>query len=144
MSIFVFRGKTAELEKGFQKYDAMAVIPFCANKMTKRDVIIENVVAGNEPKLGMPEVAKIIDEQHAREPDGWCKTRLLAAKLEPVRKAGNISEPAKTAKISAPRDFFLCPRDAYCSFLECFIAENAAESHLSCKTQLWHSQRMNF
>ena len=31
--------------------------------------------------LGMPEVAARIDEMHARERDGWRKTRLLAVKL---------------------------------------------------------------
>lgn len=32
-------------------------------------------------KLGMAEVAGCIDARHAREPDGWRKTRLLAVKL---------------------------------------------------------------
>lgn len=38
-------------------------------------------MAGIKLKLGMPEVAAHIDEMHAREPDGWRKTRLLAVKL---------------------------------------------------------------
>lgn len=38
-------------------------------------------MAGHKLKLGVPEVAQIIDERHAREPDGWRKTRLLAVKL---------------------------------------------------------------
>lgn len=38
-------------------------------------------MAGIKLKLGMPEVAAQIDERHAREPDGWRKTRLLAVKL---------------------------------------------------------------
>ena len=38
-------------------------------------------MAGVKLKLGMPEVAARIDEMHAREPDGWRKTRLLAVKL---------------------------------------------------------------
>ena len=38
-------------------------------------------MAAHKLKLGMPEVAKIIDERHARESDGWRKTRLLAVKL---------------------------------------------------------------
>src|SRR5829696_4783990 len=38
-------------------------------------------MAGIKLKLGMPEVAARIDALHAREPDGWRKTRLLAVKL---------------------------------------------------------------
>ena len=38
-------------------------------------------MAGIKLKLGMPEVAGRIDKMHAREPDGWRKTRLLAVKL---------------------------------------------------------------
>ena len=38
-------------------------------------------MAGIKLNLGMPEVAARIDERHAREPDGWRKTRLLAVKL---------------------------------------------------------------
>ncbi len=38
-------------------------------------------MAGVKLKLGMPEVAARIDEMHARERDGWRKTRLLAVKL---------------------------------------------------------------
>jgi transposase len=38
-------------------------------------------MAGIKLKLGMPEVAARIDERHAREADGWRKTRLLAVKL---------------------------------------------------------------
>lgn len=38
-------------------------------------------MAGVKLKLGMPEVAARIDERHAREPEGWRKTRLLAVKL---------------------------------------------------------------
>src|SRR2546425_11728185 len=38
-------------------------------------------MAGRKLKLGRPKVAWIIDERHAREPDGWRKTRLLAVKL---------------------------------------------------------------
>ena len=41
----------------------------------------EGGMAGIKLKLGMPEVAARIDEMHAREPDGWRKTRLLAVKL---------------------------------------------------------------
>ncbi len=36
---------------------------------------------GRKLKLGLPEVAKTIDEMHAREGVGWRKTRLLAVKL---------------------------------------------------------------
>ena len=36
---------------------------------------------GRKFKLHEPEVAACIDERHAREPDGWRKTRLLAVKL---------------------------------------------------------------
>ena len=38
-------------------------------------------MAGIKLKLGRPEVAARIDALHAREPDGWRKTRLLAVKL---------------------------------------------------------------
>ena len=38
-------------------------------------------MAGIKLKLGMPEVAARIEEMHAREADGWRKTRLLAVKL---------------------------------------------------------------
>jgi transposase len=38
-------------------------------------------MAGIKLKLGLPEVAARIDELHAREPEGWRKTRLLAVKL---------------------------------------------------------------
>jgi transposase len=38
-------------------------------------------MAGVKLKLGMPEVAARIDAMHAREPDGWRKTRRLAVKL---------------------------------------------------------------
>lgn len=38
-------------------------------------------MAGVKLKLGVPEVAARIDEMHARERDGWRKTRLLAIKL---------------------------------------------------------------
>ena len=38
-------------------------------------------MAGVKLKLGMPEVAARVDRMHAREPDGWRKTRLLAVKL---------------------------------------------------------------
>ena len=38
-------------------------------------------MAGIKLKLGVPEVAAGIDERHARAPDGWRKTRLLAVKL---------------------------------------------------------------
>ena len=36
---------------------------------------------GRKLKLNQPEVAASIEERHAREPDGWRKTRLLAVKL---------------------------------------------------------------
>jgi transposase len=36
---------------------------------------------GRKLKLGRPDVAAIIDDLHAAEPDGWRKTRLLAVKL---------------------------------------------------------------
>ena len=36
---------------------------------------------GRKLKLNKPEVAACSDELHAREPDGWRKTRLLAVKL---------------------------------------------------------------
>lgn len=36
---------------------------------------------GRTLKLGSPEVAAVIDERYAREPDGWRKRRLLAVKL---------------------------------------------------------------
>src|SRR5215207_4016235 len=38
-------------------------------------------MAGRKLKLGRPEVAAIIDQRHAQEPEGWRKTRLLAVKL---------------------------------------------------------------
>jgi transposase len=38
-------------------------------------------MAKDKIKLGRPEVAEIIDARHAREPEGWRKTRLLAVKL---------------------------------------------------------------
>ena len=38
-------------------------------------------MSGQKLKLGRPEVAAIIDDLHAKEPDGWRKTRLLAVKL---------------------------------------------------------------
>jgi transposase len=38
-------------------------------------------MAGIKLKLKLPKVAARIDELHAREPDGWRKTRLLAVKL---------------------------------------------------------------
>ena len=38
-------------------------------------------MAGVKLKLGLPEIAAIIDERHANEPDGWSKNRLLAVKL---------------------------------------------------------------
>ncbi len=38
-------------------------------------------MAGNTLKLGSPEVAAVIDERYAAEPDGWRKRRLLAVKL---------------------------------------------------------------
>ena len=36
---------------------------------------------GRKLKLNQPAVAACIDQRHAREPDGWRKTRLLAVKL---------------------------------------------------------------
>jgi transposase len=36
---------------------------------------------GRKTKLGCPEVAAVIDDLHAKEPDGWRKNRLLAVKL---------------------------------------------------------------
>lgn len=36
---------------------------------------------GRTLQLGRPEVAAIIDERYAKEPDGWRKRRLLAVKL---------------------------------------------------------------
>ena len=36
---------------------------------------------GRKLKFGKPEVAACIDQLHAREPEGWRKTRLLAVKL---------------------------------------------------------------
>ena len=38
-------------------------------------------MAGRKLKLGIPDVAAVIDQRHAQEPDGWRKTRLLAVKL---------------------------------------------------------------
>jgi transposase len=38
-------------------------------------------MAGQKMKLGCPDVAAVIDELHAKEPDGWRKNRLLAVKL---------------------------------------------------------------
>jgi transposase len=38
-------------------------------------------MTGRNLKLGRPEVAAIIDERYAREPDGWRRRRLLAVKL---------------------------------------------------------------
>lgn len=38
-------------------------------------------MAGRTLRLGRPEVAAIIDQRHAQEPEGWRKTRLLAVKL---------------------------------------------------------------
>ena len=38
-------------------------------------------MAGVKLKLGMPEVAVRAAAMHAKQPHGWCKTRLLAVKL---------------------------------------------------------------
>lgn len=38
-------------------------------------------MSGYNLKLGRPDIAEIIDEMHAAEPDGWRKNRLLAVKL---------------------------------------------------------------
>lgn len=38
-------------------------------------------MANRKLKLNLPAVAAIIDRRHAREPEGWRKTRLLAVKL---------------------------------------------------------------
>ena len=38
-------------------------------------------MASRTLKLGSPEVAAVVDERYAREPDGWPKRRLLAVKL---------------------------------------------------------------
>src|SRR5687767_7279870 len=38
-------------------------------------------MAGKTLQLGKPDVAAIIDERYAKEPDGWRKRRLLAVKL---------------------------------------------------------------
>jgi hypothetical protein len=37
---------------------------------------------GRKTKLGCPEVAAVIDDLHAKEPDGWRKNRPLAVKLQ--------------------------------------------------------------
>ena len=52
-------------------------------------------MAGNIFKLGCPEVAAIIDERYAAEPDGWGKRRLLAIKLAAKAKY----TPAEVAKL---------------------------------------------
>lgn len=56
-------------------------------------------MAGIKLKLGMPEVAARIDERHAREPEGWRKTRLLAVKLA-ARGASTSAEIADVCGIA--------------------------------------------
>ena len=54
---------------------------------------------GRKLKLNNPEVAACIDERHAREPDGWRKTRLLAVKLA-ARGASTAAEIADLCGIA--------------------------------------------
>ena len=56
-------------------------------------------MAGVKLKLGMPEVAARVDTRHAREPDGWRKTRLLAVKLA-ARGASTSAEIAERCGIA--------------------------------------------
>ncbi len=59
---------------------------------------------GSKLKLGMPEVAKGIDEMHARERAGWRRTRLLAVKLV-ARGAATSAEIADLCGVSRGRLF---------------------------------------
>ena len=59
---------------------------------------------GAKLKLGMPEVAKGIDEMHARERAGWRRTRLLAVKLV-ARGAATSAEIADLCGVSRGRLF---------------------------------------
>ena len=61
-------------------------------------------MSGYNLKLGRPEIAVIIDDLHAAEPDGWRKNRLLAVKL--AAKGGMTSaEVADLCGISRGRLF---------------------------------------
>lgn len=43
--------------------------------------MIQKLMAAPKIKLGRPDIAQVIDERYAQEPDGWRKRRLLAVKL---------------------------------------------------------------
>ena len=51
--------------------------------------LTESVMPGRTLQLGRPDVAAVIDERYAQEPDGWRKRRLLAVKL--AAKGGHTS-----------------------------------------------------
>lgn len=61
-------------------------------------------MAGVKLKLGVPEVAACIDQRHARERDGWRKTRLLAVKLA-ARGESTSQQIAELCGISRGRLF---------------------------------------
>jgi putative transposase len=61
-------------------------------------------MAGDTLKLGRPNVAAIIDERYAREPDGWRRRRLLAVKLA-AKGEYTSAEVAELCGISRSRLF---------------------------------------
>jgi transposase len=61
-------------------------------------------MAGTILKLGRPEVAAIIDERYAREPDGWRRRRMLAVKLA-AKGEYTSAEVAELCGISRSRLF---------------------------------------
>ena len=56
---------------------------------------------GRTLKLGSPEVAAVMDERYAAEPDGWGKRRLLAVKLA-ARGDYRLAEVAELCGVSRP------------------------------------------
>lgn len=61
-------------------------------------------MSGRILKLGRPEVAAVIDERYASEPDGWRKRRLLAVKLA-AKGEYTSAEAAELCGISRSRLF---------------------------------------
>ena len=61
-------------------------------------------MARNTLKLGSPEVAAVIDERYAAEPDGWRRRRLLAVKLT-AKGDYTSAEVAELCGISRPHLF---------------------------------------
>ena len=61
-------------------------------------------MAGGILKLGRPDVAAVIDERYAREPDGWRRRRLLATKLA-AKGEYTSAEVAELCGISRSRLF---------------------------------------